>query len=291
MPEPLRLSAAIGPYAHVRALRDGSVASTRISFDFVDVAPIVRAFPRMLRRQEFDLCEMAVTALAQGHAYGKPVAGLSAVVMRGFHHGALLCPRDSPLRGPADLAGRRVGVRSWSQTTGVWVRGILQHDHRVDSAAITWVTEEGSHVAEYHDPEFVTRAAPGTSLVAMLLGGEIDAGVALRGADAAKLRSVIHDPDEAAADWFRRTGIYPANHVICVRRELLAEHPWLAAELMALFAAAKQAAPPPRDVLVGDDSLPYGLAANRASIEMAMRFAAQQGLVPRAYTADELFAA
>ena len=136
MPDPLRLRTAIGPYSHVQALRDGSVGSSRVTLDFVEVAPITRAFRRMARDLEFDLCEMAATTLAQAQAYGKPIAGLSAVVMRGFHHGALVCRRDSSLRGPADLVGRRVGVRAWSQTTGVWVRGILQNDYDIDPSTI-----------------------------------------------------------------------------------------------------------------------------------------------------------
>ncbi len=181
----IKLRAAIGPYVHLRALRTGAVASPRIAFEFTDITPIARAFPRMLRTQEFDLCEMAVTALAQAHAFGKPVAGLSAVVMRGFHHGALVCPIGSPLRGPAELAGRRIGVRSWSQTTGVWVRAILQHEYGVQPDAVHWVTEEDSHVAEFRDPAFVVRAPVGADLAAMLLDGEIDAGIALRGVDSA----------------------------------------------------------------------------------------------------------
>ncbi|HEY6434091.1 MAG TPA: ABC transporter substrate-binding protein [Acetobacteraceae bacterium] len=285
------LRAAIGPYAHLRALRTGAVVSPRIAFEFVDVAPIVRAFPRMLRAQEFDVCEMAVTALAQAHAFGKPVAGLSAVVMRGFHHGALQCPVGSPLHGPRDVVGRRIGVRSWSQTTGVWVRAILRHEYGVRYDAMTWVTEEGSHVAEFRDPPFVTRAPAEADLATMLLDGRIDAGIALRGMDAGKTRSVIPDADAAAADWFRRTGIYPVNHVMSVRRELLEMHPWLAGELMALFAEAKRVAPPVSDPVVGADPLPYGLAANKSAIETAMRFAAEQGLIPRAYAAEELFAA
>ncbi|HEX5325866.1 MAG TPA: ABC transporter substrate-binding protein, partial [Acetobacteraceae bacterium] len=284
MPAPLRLRTAIGPYPHVQALRDGRAASSRVAFDFVEVTPITRAFRRMARSLEFDLCEMAVATLAQAHAYGKPITGLSAVVMRGFHHGALLCRRDSTLDGPRDLAGRRVGVRAWSQTTGVWLRGILQDEYGVDPPSIHWITEEDAHVAEAADPAFVSRAPPGSDLSAMLIAGDIDAGIALRGADPAALRSVIPDAAAAAADWFQRTDIYPVNHALAIRRELLDAHPWLADELMALFVAAKQAAPPPPDVRLPDgDALPYGLSSNSAAIETLTRFAAQQGLVPHAY--------
>ncbi len=283
----LRLRAAIAPYSHVRALLDGSVSSERVAFDFIEVTPITRAFRRMTRGLEFDLCEMAAVTLAQAHAFEKPIAGLSVVVMRGFHHGALVCMQHAAIRGPEDLPGRRIGVRAWSQTTGVWVRGILRSEYGVDAARAAWVTEEDAHVAEARDPPWVSRAPAGADLAAMLRAGVIDAGVALRGLEG-ETRTVVPDADAAAADWYRRTGIYPVNHVIAVKRALLDEHPWLAGELMVLFAAAKQAEAPPPDSLVGD-TLPYGLEANRPAIEALMRFAAEQEMVPRAYAADELF--
>jgi len=284
MSAPLRLRTALGPYPHLRELHD----SERVAFDFVKVTPITRAFRRMARDLEFDLCEMAAVTLAMAHAYDKPIAGLSAVVTRGFHHSALTCLRESNLRGPEDLPGKRVGVRAYSQTTGVWVRGILQSEYGIDPASMTWVTEEDAHVAEYRDPPFVVRAPAGRDLLGMLRAGEIDAVVTLQKADPAEVRTVIPDAEAAAADWFRRTGVHPVNHVITVRREKLAAHPWLADELMQLFATAKAAA---RSPATSDEPLPYGLEANRAAIELLMQFAAEQGLIPRAYAADELFVA
>jgi 4,5-dihydroxyphthalate decarboxylase len=136
----------------------------------------------------------------------------------------------------------------------------------------------------------------------MLLAGEIDAAIALRpAADPKEVRTVIPDADAAAAEWYRKTGVYPVNHVVSVKTELLREHPWLGAELLSLFAAAKERAraqapaPTPGSaearlrVLVGDDTLPYGMARNRAGIEMLLRFAAEQTLTPRIYRPEEVF--
>ncbi|HVB69517.1 MAG TPA: hypothetical protein VNE67_16845, partial [Acetobacteraceae bacterium] len=106
-----------------------------------------------------------------------------------------------------------------------------------------------------------------------------------------EVRTVIPDAKQAAAAWYRRTGIYPVNHALALRADLLAAHPWLAAELMALFEAAKAAAPPPPHPLVAGDPLPYGLTANRAAIETLTSYAAAQGLIPAAARAEELFAA
>jgi 4,5-dihydroxyphthalate decarboxylase len=284
MAGPVVLRTALGKSPLVRALKDGSVASDRISFDFVDVDPVTRAFRRMVRTLEFDLCEIALTTHAQAHAYGKPITALPVVLLSGLHHGALICRRDSPLRGPADLAGKRIGVRAWSQTTGVWVRGILHDEYGVAPDCMTWITEDDAHVQEFVDPPFVHRVAPGQSLPAMLLSGEIDAAVALA-VDPAQFRTVISVAEAAAAAWSRKTSVYPINHVVVVKDALLAEHPWLADELMRLFVASRQQADG------AAQSVQYGIAANRPAIDLLMRYAAEQKLIRRAYRSDELFVA
>jgi len=294
MPDTLTLRTAFADYPHVRAIKDGSVASPRIRFDFEDVPVITRAFRRMVRTLDFDLCEIALTTLAQAHAFAKPVKALPIVVMRGFHHAALVCPVASPIRAPADLRGRRIGVRAWSQTTGVWVRGILLDEYGVDHRDIIWVTEEDAHVREYVDPPNVQRIARGQDLKTMLLAGEIDAGIAVAGIDPAAVRPVIADPMQEAAAWYARTGAYPVNHLLCLRTALAEANPWLPGELMRLFLAAKAAATEPSAEVrfapvVGGDVLPYGLEANRTGIELCLRYAAEQGLVPRVYRVGELF--
>ena len=292
----LTLRSAIASYPHAVALKDGRMQSNRVRFEFEEMPQITRSFRRMVRTFDFDLCEIALTTLAQAHAYGKPITGLPVVLMRGFHHGALVCRRDSAIRGPADLLGKRIGVRAFSQTTGVWLRGILLQEFGVDHRSMTWVTAEDAHVLEYVDPPNSERIASGKDLSQMLMAGEIDAGIALPGLDAASVRTVIPDADTRAAEWYRRTGVYPVNHVVCLRNELLDANDWLAAELMDLFGTAKRAAHDPSTErrwapIVGQDVLPYGLAANRRGIELCTEFAAEQGLTPNAYRADELFAA
>ncbi|HET6308967.1 MAG TPA: hypothetical protein VFG12_17385, partial [Rhodopila sp.] len=264
MEEAITLRSAIADYPHVRGLKDGTVASDRVRFAFEEVPVITRAFRRMVRTLDFDLCEIALTTLVQAHAFGKPIKGLPIVVMRGFHHAALVCPVGSPIRGPGDLRGKRIGVRAWSQTTGVWVRGILRDEYGVDHRDITWVTAEDAHVAEYRDPPNVVRIAPGQDLKAMLAEGSIDAAIAVAGIDPAAVRPVIADPMAAAGAWFGKTGAYPVNHLLCMRMAVLEAAPWLPEELMRLFVAAKAAATEPSAEarfggIVGVDVLPYGL--------------------------------
>jgi 4,5-dihydroxyphthalate decarboxylase len=301
MSTPLVLRSVLGKYNEVQPLKNGSVRSDRVRLDFVEVEPIAGSFRRMLRDWEFDLCEMAITTHAMARAFEKPVIGLPIVLHRGFHHSTFNCLKSSPLKGPADLMGKKVGVRAYSQTTGVWVRGILKAEYGLDHADVTWVTMEDAHVAEYRDPPNVVRAAPGKTLRAMLLAGEIDATIGLAPADTNEVRTVIPNADEAAAAWYRKTGIYPSNHTVVLRSEHAAANPWLAGELYRMFVAAKEQArtaaksTPPSAAqtrllaLVGSDTLPYGMSANRASMEMLLRFAVEQKLIPRAYRLEELF--
>ena len=209
---------------------------------------------------------------------------------------SIIAMSDQNIKTPADLRGKKIGVRAFSQTTGIWVRGILLDEYGVDHRDITWATQEDAHVQEYADPPNVVRIAPGQDLQALLLSGEIDAGIALTGIDPAAVRPVIADPMAAAAAWFKKTGAYPVNHLLCLKTALVEARPWLPAELMRLFVAAKAAAVEPSSEarfasIVGADVLPYGLAANRTGIELCLRYAAEQGLVPRAYAVEEIFAA
>jgi 4,5-dihydroxyphthalate decarboxylase len=276
----LTLRTALGPYPYVAGLRDGTVRSERVRFDFETVEPITRAFRRMVRTFDFDLCEIALTTHAQAVAYGKRITALPLVMTGGFHHGSLVCRRDGKLRGPQDLPGKRIGVRAYSQTTGIWVRGILQSDYAIAPETMTWITQEDAHVAEYPDPPFVHREAAGKDLRAMLLAGEIDAEIGLAGLAAPEVRTVIPDAAASAADWARRTGVRPINHVVAIKTDLLDAHPWLARELYALFVRTRTDAAPA-----------YGMAANRAAIDLLLRFTAEQGLTPTHLRAEDLFAA
>jgi 4,5-dihydroxyphthalate decarboxylase len=275
----LTLRTALGPYPYVAGLRDGTVRSDRTAFDFEIVTPITRAFRRLVRTYDFDLCEIALSTHAQAVAYGKDLVALPLVMTGGFHHAALVCRQDASLTGPRDLVGKRIGVRAYSQTTGVWLRGILRDEYGILPETIAWITQEDAHVAEYPDPPFVHREAAGKDLHAMLLAGEIDAAIGLT-TPLTDLRPVIPDAEAVAQAWGRRLGVRPVNHVIAVRRELAEAHPWLVAELYGMFLRARTDAAPA-----------YGMAANRAAIDLLLRYTAEQGLTPSRLQAEDVFAA
>src|SRR5579863_1968887 len=112
------LTIALGDYPHLQALKSGRVSSSLAKLDFAAVAPISRAFAPMVRELKYDVCEMAIATFLQAKAYGKKLCLLPIVTFARFQESALLCRAAGDIRGPADLRGRRVGVRAYSQTTG-----------------------------------------------------------------------------------------------------------------------------------------------------------------------------
>jgi len=134
-------------------------------FDFVEVDPLIDAFRRMVRGLEFDVSEMALTTYITAREHGKKMTALPIFLVRAFHHGAILHNVNSGIRTPKDLEGKRVGVnRGYTVTTGVWARGILQHEYGVDLKKVTWLTIEDAHLSEYRDPPNVHRLPAGSKL-------------------------------------------------------------------------------------------------------------------------------
>ena len=284
----LVLRTAIGKYPHTQALRDGRIASGLIRLDFADIPTINRAFAPMAREQRYDVSEMAIATFLQAKAYGKPLVLLPVVLAARFQQSALLCLTDSDMRGPEDLAGRRVGVRAYSQTTAVWLRGILAEAHGVQAQQVRWITFEDAHVAEVRDPPWTERAAPGKELLAMLHQGELDAVIVGNEVpDDPMLRTVFPDPEAAAEAFWQKHGLVPINHMLTMRRELAERRPELVAELMRMFGEAKAAA---GDVAsYGRDPYPIGRASLQPGVDLALRYAAEQGLLPRSLAAQEVW--
>ena len=280
------LSVAIGEDPRIEPIKSGRLASPALKLDFVAVTPINRAFAAMVRELKYDVCEMAIATFIQARAYGKRIALLPIVTLARFQESALLCRADSPIAGPADLKGRRVGVRAYSQTTGLWLRGELADDYAVPADSIEWVTFEDAHVAEYRDPPHARRAAPGQSLQQMLKEGALDA--AIFGADAPvdpALRCVFPRPERAAAGFLAKHGFKPINHMVCAKAALAESRPDVIEAFTSLFGEAEAMAQKEG----GMREPPFGRDAMDASLELAARYAAEQGLTPRRVNLAEIW--
>ncbi len=267
----MTLTAAIGRYQHTEALFSDPALR-------IEPFPVIsRAFAPMVRSERFDVSEMAIATLLMARAAGSDLVLLPVVLAARFQNGALLRRAADPF-GPGDLAGRRIGVRAYSQTTGMWLRGILQEEYGLRAEAARWVTFEDAHVERYRDPAWTERAATGSDMLSMLRAGEFDA--AIFGNDVPSgtdLATVFPDPEAAGQTFLARHLFVPVNHMVVVRAEV-ARQEGVVPMLIDRFRAA-------------GNPYPSGRAALDPAVSLALRYATEQGLLERRLTLDDVWAA
>jgi 4,5-dihydroxyphthalate decarboxylase len=301
------LTIALATSGLTKPLKQGRVATAGAKLDFVPVEQIVPLMRRMVRGLDFDICEMAFTTYLCAKAAGKPITAIPVFVTRNFHHWAAFHGVKAGIKAPKDLEGRIVAVnRGYTVTTGLWVRGILQSEYGLDLGKVTWAPTDDEHVQEYRAPGNVTYKFRGRPVAELLLSGEAAAAVGDVRTDSADIKPLIVDARNAGVAWFRKTGIYPINHTLVVRDELLDAEPGLVQELVAAFTAAKvnylaqldagrDLSPADEAVIalrrVVGDPYPFGIEPNRKALEAIVRFAVEQQVIPATISVDELFAA
>ncbi len=276
------LKTLIGTYPHTTPLKSGAVRSDLFDLEFTEIAPVWDGFKGMIREMKYDVSEMAVVTYLLARVHGKPLALLPAAMIGRFQQPYALCNAGKPL-GPRDLNGKRVGIRSFTTTTGAWLRGILHNDYGVDLDSIDWVTFEDPHVAEYHDT--TERAPAGRKIVPMLIDGELDAVLGENSSDA-RLQPLFGDPQAGARLWYQKHKTVPINHLVVMRSADVARDPDTAREIWRLLCEGKRLAGPPPD----PDPLPFGIELLRTSLELVAGYAYQQGLIPKRLTVDDMFA-
>ncbi|MFD0024751.1 ABC transporter substrate-binding protein [Streptomyces sp. NPDC058382] len=319
-----KLTVVLGEFPHARPLLDGDTETAGFLVEPVEVKPVIGAYRRMIRDLEFDVCELAPVSYLMARQEGIALTAVPVFLNRRFHHGDVQCAAGSGIRVPKDLEGRRVGVRAYSVSTGVWVRGVLRDEYGVDIDRITWVVDDDDHI-EGRVPANVERVTDGRSLGELLRAGEIDAaltgnaGTGRAGAPKAGWTAAA-EPETAgddgpyplfpeagalAVDHYLRTGVYPLHSLISVRTELVERDPGLPAKLYAAFAESKRrhlAARPQWSAVprlarqgraIGGDPVPYGIEANEPSLNAMVRFAKDQHLLDADFPTDPraLFAA
>ena len=285
-PPATTLRIAIGDYPHTLPLKRGEIVSPWLKLEFIEVKPLYQAFKPMVREHAYDASEMALVTYFQAKDHDKGLVLLPAAMLARFQHGTMLYNAERGALAPGDLPGRRIGVRSYSQTTGVWIRGILENDYGIDLSRVQWVTFEDGHVAEANDPPGVIRASPDQDITAMLTAGELDA--AIYGAALPKdprLQSVIKDPEAAAKSWYAKHGLVPVNHMVVVTAELARSNPLAVAELYRLLEEGRKASPAAGSV----DAAPFGKEANRRCLDLLLSYCAQQKLISHPLKFDELW--
>ena len=222
------------------------------------------------------MSEMAIATFLMARAAGSDLVLLPVVLAARHQNGALLRRAANPF-GPDDLPGRRIGVRAYSQTTGLWLRGALAEEHGLQPNQVRWVTFEDAHVPTYRDPPWAERAPAGSDMLAMLRDGSLDA--AIFGNDtpsAPDLATVFPNPDAAGRAFQQRHGFTPINHMLTIRAEI-AQRPGAVRSLLDRFRAAGNPFPSTR-------------AALGPAVALAARYADEQGLLARPLTPDETWA-
>jgi 4,5-dihydroxyphthalate decarboxylase len=317
------LKVALRTYPYTEALKSGAVTVASAPLEFEEVKPHIAAFRRMVRDLAYDICEIAPTTYMIARAYGVPIKALPVFFVRRFHHDGLVVRPESGISGPKDLEGRNFGVRAYSVTTGVWKRGLLQNEYGVDIDKVTWWVDDEEHVAELKLPQNVRQVPEGASLVQMMAEGKLDAactgdaGVGragkpgesadwnAAGAQLDGLKELFDDPARLDQEVFAQNGVYPIHGTLAIKESVLEAYPNLAAELFEAFTTAKapylaaltdgtaEGKTVKKDLnhmrIVGGDPLPYGIKANRSSIEALIQYGHQQGLIPQLYKAEDMF--
>ncbi len=317
----LPLSIACQDSDRTRPLRDGRVSVEGCSLTFVSAA-VEEIFQRAFRYAEFDISELSLSTHLLTTARGdNKYIGIPAFVSRSFRHSAIYIRTDRGIESPKQLKGRNIGVPDFQQTAGVWVRGMLADEYDVQPCDISWhtggleQTGRTARVALDLPPKLSVKAiGPDQTLSSMLASGELDAVIAPRAPSclgSAPVRRLFPDFRSAEEAYFTKTGLFPLMHIIGVRRDLVATHPWLPMNLFKAFTAAKElaiqelrqtgipAATHPwiaEDVsqvqkLMGADYWRYGVADNAKELQAMLRYSRADGLITRDVALDELFAA
>src|ERR1700737_3761238 len=197
----MRLRTLLGDHPCTAALKDGSIKSDSVTLDFAEYSPTNKGFKPMVRDGAFDVSEMAIVTYLMAKSVGKPMVLLPSVVLARFQHAYALYNAKQGMLKPADLNGKRVGIRSFTTTTGAWLRGILANDYGVDVESIDWATVEDAHVAEFKDT--TKRAPAGKQIIQRLVDGEIDWVIGEK-SDHPGLKPLFPDVVAEEKSWFAK---------------------------------------------------------------------------------------
>lgn len=315
----LPLTLAISEYDHVADLANGRVEAEGIELTCL-LLPIEEIFFRFLTYREFDVSEISFAKYASLISQGdQSLAAIPVFPMRIARHSSIYVRRDTPIREPADLAGRRVGIPEWAQTAGVHCRGMLVHQYGLDLTSIDWVQAGVNQAGRAEKVGLKLPVGirltprPDKSLSEMLASGEIEAAITAHPPASFEhghpdVRRLFEDFVDVEMRYVRETGIFPIMHTIVIRRELLDENPWIAMNLLTAFEEAKRRSvqralfvgscfPIPwgyeharrAQDLFGNEYWPYGIEANRTSLDAFLQFAFEQGICHRRLEPEDLF--
>lgn len=295
-------------YGLMREMKTLTALTDDIDLAFPSFENILVAARSMVREAAFDICEMPITTYLCAKGFGKPMTAIPVFLTRNFHHGAIFYDTGSGVRDPKDLEGKTVGVnRGYTVTTGVWARYVLANEHGIDLDKVRWAATDDEHVSEFVPPANADYEYKGRDMASLFESGDIVAAIGAIPSAPPTVRPLIPDAVDAGFASYRSTGIFPVNHTVVVRDELLETYPTLAADLFAALKASKDAYLSsldrnaddlsPEDQLtvrlergVDGDPFPYGVTSNRKALGALAQTAFDQRITPKVFSVEELFA-
>ena len=309
----LQLTAGLGDYDINRGLIDGTVRP-----EGIELVPIILSSPerhwRMMRGLEFDVCELSLASYLMVRDQGRlPIIAIPVFPHRRFRHSYIFVNSAAGISAPKDLEGRKVGIRTWQTTAGLWVTGLLEEHYGVDIASIRWYRQDVEDIPFELPAEFtITQLDRSQNLNTMLVEGSVDALIfpemptAFKQGDP-RVRRLFADPKAEEQRFYRATGLFPLMHTVVIKEELLARCPWVANSLLKAFRASKELAwkqmEDPRRIslawvrelieeqreVLGPDPWPYDLPSNGKALETMIRYSHRLGMIRRPMPPEELF--
>jgi 4,5-dihydroxyphthalate decarboxylase len=327
--EPLNLSLAIADYDRVKPLADKSVKPDGINLDLVYSAPS-ETFYKMLHSEEFDTSEMSLSTYLIAKSQGKAWTGIPIFPNRSFFHTSVYCNRDSGIKEPKDLQGKKFGVPEYQVTAAVWMRGALQHDFDVDLTKIHWFVERRKELSHGGETGFkapqgieINQIPPEETMISLLESGKLDAVMPSPYSDmqsrlnrtneyflqrSPRIKRLFENPPDEGKRYFRKNGFGHVNHMVICKDTILKPNPWVAMSLYRAFEQSKEVAYSKIMYLIrssllfasayleeqrrvfGDDPYPYGFSNTRKALETLISYSLEQGLTTKRIQPEDLFA-
>ena len=308
----LRLSLACGAYDLLYPLIEGTAEVPGVELDVLTMASPER-HGRMLRHEEFDICELSLVGYLVARDNAKAFTAIPVFPHRRFRHGYTVKRTGCGIEKPEDLNGKRVGLDTLQNSAGLWMRGILQDHYGVDLGSIEWWCQEEEDVPMKPAAQMkIHRVKNSKNIDQMLLDGELEAAIypeilpSIR-ARSSKVGLLFPDPKQAEIDYFKKSGIFPIMHTVVIRNPILEKHPWVAVSVLQGFQKAKelcyrrlnnprntslvwvQELLQEQEAVFGKDPWPYNLEDNRPALEAIVRYAFDQGMIRNRPKIEELF--